>query len=54
MDVDLIRCEYQGCQCTVQVPKAVIRQGKAFCSEACADGHGCGCHRGWCPSAMLI
>ncbi|WP_413745366.1 hypothetical protein [Synechococcus sp. MIT S9501] len=31
-----------------------MRLGKAFCSEGCASGHGCGCHRGWCPLAMVI
>ncbi|WP_231857216.1 hypothetical protein [Synechococcus sp. MIT S9504] len=31
-----------------------MSNGKAFCSEACADGRGCECHRGWCPSAMVI
>jgi len=47
MNTDLIKCQCNNdCQCSVEVSKAVVREGKAFCCEPCADGLSCGC-RWW-------
>ena len=44
MTTDLIKCQCNtACQCRVEPAKAVMRNGKAFCCEPCADGLGCGC-----------
>ncbi|QNI59812.1 metallothionein/ family 14 [Synechococcus sp. BIOS-U3-1] len=44
MNTDLIKCQCNAdCQCSVEVSKAVMRDGKAFCCEPCADGLICGC-----------
>ena len=44
MTTDLIKCQCNTeCQCEIEAAKAVLRDGKAFCCEACADGLGCGC-----------
>ncbi len=45
MNTDLIKCQCNtDCQCSVEVSKSVMRDGKAFCCEPCADGLICGCH----------
>ena len=56
MNATYVRCQCidPDCQCQVDLTKAVMRNGKAFCSEACADGHGCGCNRGLCPNAPIL
>jgi hypothetical protein len=33
-------CAHRGCDCEVSAD-AVQRQGRAYCSERCADGRGC-------------
>jgi hypothetical protein len=38
-------CSHPECTCQVDPQRAVNRDGKAFCSERCADGRGCD-HRG--------
>ena len=44
MNTDLINCQCNtDCQCEIEAEKAVMRDGKAFCCEPCADGHRCGC-----------
>ena len=56
MNATFVRCQCldPNCQCQIEVAKAVMRNGKAFCSEGCADGHGCGCNRGDCPNAPIL
>ncbi|WP_413326382.1 metallothionein [Synechococcus sp. MIT S9503] len=51
----LIKCQCNDdCRCEIDVARAVMRGGKAFCSEACAEGRPCGCHRGLCPAAPVL
>ncbi|MEO1431783.1 MAG: metallothionein [Cyanobacteria bacterium J06632_19] len=45
--VDLMKCACDKCLCIVKIATAIDRDGKHYCSEACAEGHktiaGCGC-----------
>ncbi|WP_413401924.1 MULTISPECIES: conjugal transfer protein TrbI [unclassified Synechococcus] len=55
MTSDLIKCQCSAdCRCEFEAARAVMRHGKAFCSEACANGHSCGCNRGLCPAAPIL
>ena len=47
------KCACSDCVCKVDPATAVTKEGKAFCSDACANGHkdhagcdhaGCNCH----------
>lgn len=42
-------CACEPCVCVVNIDDAVVRDGKNYCSDNCADGHpngpGC-CHTG--------
>lgn len=44
-----IKCACDSCLCIVKLNSAVEKEGKYYCSEACANGHqdaqGCG-HKG--------
>lgn len=47
--VTAMKCACESCLCVVSVDDAVEKEGKHYCSEACADGHpdGQGCsHQG--------
>jgi metallothionein len=46
-------CACPSCNCTVSPEKSIVKDGKLYCCEACANGHpngqacamsGCGCH----------
>ena len=50
----LTKCACESCQCAVDEDSTLKKDGKYFCSEACANGHpdgagcghpGCGCHQ---------
>lgn len=50
--VTQMKCACPDCLCIVSLDKAVMLNGKPYCSQACADGHpsqegcghsGCGC-----------
>ncbi len=50
--VTQMKCACENCLCVVSLEDAIQKDDKAFCSEACADGHpngsgcghtGCGC-----------
>ncbi|WP_074159272.1 hypothetical protein [Synechococcus sp. MIT S9504] len=53
-----VRCECGDpeCRCVIDLSKAVMRGGKAFCTEGCAVGkwHACGCNRGLCPNSPIL
>jgi hypothetical protein len=51
--VNQMKCACPDCLCIVNLNDAVMKDGKAYCGEACANGHpegagcghtGCGCH----------
>lgn len=51
--VTQMKCACDSCLCIVDLASAVQKDGKPFCSQACADGHpngsgcghtGCNCH----------
>jgi hypothetical protein len=51
--VTQMKCACPDCLCIVSLSDALMREDKAYCSEACASGHttgsgcghaGCGCH----------
>ncbi|QEY33004.1 conjugal transfer protein TrbI [Synechococcus sp. RSCCF101] len=56
MPATLVKCACAKCSCDVDPATAVSRDGRAYCSEACATGHpnhepchggqGCGCSCG--------
>lgn len=48
-----VKCECGTCSCVVAPEAIIIKDGKNYCSEACANGHqngqacvksGCGCN----------
>ncbi|MEZ2240700.1 metallothionein [Microcoleus sp.] len=48
------KCACPSCLCTVNLSAAIEKDGKQYCSTACADGHpngtgcghtGCDCHK---------
>ncbi|TVQ38050.1 MAG: metallothionein [Geminicoccaceae bacterium] len=48
-----VKCACSDCVCIVETTKAVTKDGRAYCSDACADHHktgngcghaGCKCH----------
>jgi len=48
--VDRVKCACADCVCVVEVEKGVKKDGKVYCSEACADHHnkGAGCEHAGC------
>lgn len=51
--VTQMKCACESCLCVFSLSDAVMKEGKAYCGEACANGHpsgqgcghaGCGCH----------
>jgi metallothionein len=51
--VTQMKCACESCLCIVDLSSALQKDGKPYCSEACANGHadgtgcghtGCGCH----------
>jgi metallothionein len=53
MEVTQQKCACSDCVCVVNVEKAIKKDGKNYCSEACSKGHpdgagcghtGCSCH----------
>lgn len=53
VDVEMAKCACPDCVCVVKLSEAVKRDEKAYCCDACADGHkdhvgcehaGCTCH----------
>ncbi|NJL82179.1 MAG: metallothionein [Chloroflexaceae bacterium] len=47
--VSSMKCACDACLCVVETTRAIAKEGKYYCSEACANGHpdgkGCG-HEG--------
>jgi metallothionein len=50
--VTQMKCACESCLCIVSIESAITKDGKYYCSEACAEGHktmqgcghnGCGC-----------
>ena len=50
--VTQMKCACEACLCVVSLEQAVQKEGKYYCSDACANGHengsgcgheGCGC-----------
>jgi metallothionein len=50
-----VKCDCGSCACTVDPETAIVKDGKNYCSEACANGHpngqscpstGCNCKAG--------
>lgn len=50
--VTSMKCACNNCLCVVSLEDAIQKEGKVYCSEACANGHpdgsgcghtGCGC-----------
>ena len=45
--VNQTKCACPSCVCMVTLTEAITKDGKYYCSEACAQGHpngqGCGC-----------
>ncbi len=47
--VTQMQCACKDCLCVVALESAVVKDGKHYCSDACANGHpdGAGCgHKG--------
>lgn len=51
--VTQMKCACESCLCIVDLARAIMKEGKPYCSEACASGHstgqgcghtGCTCH----------
>ncbi len=51
----LTKCACNACLCNVSIESAVLKDGKSYCGEACANGHkdgqvcgksGCNCNAG--------
>ncbi|MGB3517813.1 MAG: metallothionein [Elainellaceae cyanobacterium] len=51
--VTQMKCACESCLCVVDLSSAIQKDGKPYCSEACANGHpsgsgcghtGCECH----------
>ena len=51
VEVELVKCACADCVCIVHTDKAVTRDGRAYCCDACADGHKghAGCEHAGCP-----
>ena len=53
--VTQMKCACESCLCVVDIGSAIDKDGKHYCSDACANGHsdgstgcahsGCNCHR---------
>ena len=43
--VDRVKCACSDCVCIVEVSRGIQRDGRIYCSDACADHHrsGAGC-----------
>lgn len=50
--VNQMKCACPKCLCIVDTDKSVVKEGKYYCSQGCAEGHqtiqgcghnGCGC-----------
>ncbi|MEB3280327.1 MAG: metallothionein [Lyngbya sp.] len=48
--VTQMKCACESCLCVVSLEKAIKKDGKPYCSEACANGHpkGSGCGHTGC------
>ncbi|WP_207537022.1 metallothionein [Sabulicella rubraurantiaca] len=48
--VEMVKCACSDCVCVVGTAKAIKRDGRFYCSDACADHHpdGAGCHHAGC------
>lgn len=48
--VEMVKCACSDCVCVVGAAKAIERDGRLYCSDACADHHpdGVGCHHAGC------
>ena len=51
--VTQMKCACESCLCVVAMEQALVKDGKPYCSDACANGHvdgkgcghsGCDCH----------
>jgi hypothetical protein len=50
----LIKCAGEDCNCEFEMDSAAVVDGRAYCSQRCADGRGCdhaGCNCGEFPTA---
>ncbi len=52
--VTQMKCACESCLCIVSLSEAIVKDGKHYCGEACANGHpagqgcghtGCGCDK---------
>lgn len=45
-----LKCACESCVCIVNVTDAVLKDGKYYCGDACANGHpdGVGCSHAGC------
>lgn len=34
-------CDHDGCNCLVDPGKGIVKDGKNYCCQGCADGTGC-------------
>lgn len=41
-DVDRVKCACPDCVCVIAPEKAVEENGRLYCGDACAKGHGSG------------
>lgn len=50
VDVTSQKCACPDCVCVVPIKEAIQKDGRNFCSDACATGHGAGagCGHGGC------
>jgi hypothetical protein len=48
-----VKCDCESCECIVSLSDAILKDGKHYCGEACANQHphgdgcghpGCNCH----------
>lgn len=53
LEITQVKCACADCVCVVPTDKAIVKGGRYYCSDACADGHktaqgcehvGCSCH----------
>ena len=42
IDVTSQKCACADCVCVVKIKEAIQKDGRNFCSDACANGHGSG------------
>ena len=50
VNLSMVKCACADCVCVVPVEGAVKREGRIYCSDACAEHHkdAAGCHHAGC------